>query len=641
MFKNIILPLGLLVMAVAGLVLAYWAVQPLQLYLFHADALYLPALFRDLFEHGGRLRDWFLTPAPYFFPDFLIYLPAYLLGKGPYEQILLYGLFQAGLTMAAILFLVKEAAATTRLATTVFITVALLWLAVNAAEPFVELLTSAYHFGAFLCAVAFAACWLQRERAHGPARRWLLAAMCVLAFLATLSDNIFLVQVIAPYLATSFLLHERAAGRSRFPGGALLVLLASLLGSLSYRFVVAHRTRYPARLGLEQLAGNVHDLLDLYARLFTAFPLLGAWFCAYVLFACACLIASLRKRTLFQLPRALVLLVVFSLLSMAATTVAVLLVSNLPVAPRYLVPVLFWPLIIGVLLVQHVVGKRFYWISMYGAGVFSMLLLASALRLPIDTTTQPGYYPEQIACIDQVLARHQVRHGIAQYWDAKRIEMFSRQDITLAQYFNDLKPQKWITSERHFRPAYDFAIIAENVAPMFQLPAKALVTMNGEPAEVAVCGDRSVLVFGPGKLRLAKIEGPGSSYVWRGCELSTLVGKQTAACEIEKDDAQREGFLSFGPYEQLPAGRYAFELHYVSSKGAGESAGRWDVELALAAQSKRLQSGTLEGTAGRAGVVRGEFSVPSMYDMEKFEIRTLSSQGGTMKVTSLRLTRLQ
>jgi len=41
----------------------------------HADFQYLPMLYKDLFLLGGKLSDWALTPAPYFFPD----LPAYAL----------------------------------------------------------------------------------------------------------------------------------------------------------------------------------------------------------------------------------------------------------------------------------------------------------------------------------------------------------------------------------------------------------------------------------------------------------------------------------------------------------------------------------------------------------------------------------
>jgi hypothetical protein len=40
---------------------------------FMSDTLYLPSIYRDLFQQGGHLRDWSLNPAPNFFPDMALY----------------------------------------------------------------------------------------------------------------------------------------------------------------------------------------------------------------------------------------------------------------------------------------------------------------------------------------------------------------------------------------------------------------------------------------------------------------------------------------------------------------------------------------------------------------------------------------
>jgi hypothetical protein len=40
---------------------------------FNADYIYLPSLYKSLFEDGDSIQSWYLTPAPYFFPDFIIY----------------------------------------------------------------------------------------------------------------------------------------------------------------------------------------------------------------------------------------------------------------------------------------------------------------------------------------------------------------------------------------------------------------------------------------------------------------------------------------------------------------------------------------------------------------------------------------
>ena len=61
---------------------------------------------------------------------------------------------------------------------------------------------------------------------------------------------------------------------------------------------------------------------------------------------------------------------------------------------------------------------------------------------------------------------------------------------------------KWITSDRYFAARYDFAIIADQEAAEFRLPTDRLMASNGAPLHTVTCGDRSVLLFGPGGLRL-------------------------------------------------------------------------------------------------------------------------------------------
>lgn len=70
----------------------------------NSDLLYLPALFDDL-GRGGRLSDWRLTPAPYLFPDMLIFGAAWLFSRG--QQVLpwLVAAIQAGLWCPAVMLL--------------------------------------------------------------------------------------------------------------------------------------------------------------------------------------------------------------------------------------------------------------------------------------------------------------------------------------------------------------------------------------------------------------------------------------------------------------------------------------------------------------------------------------------------------
>jgi hypothetical protein len=60
----------MVVLTIVMAVLAYHAGDHYMAQLGNSDALYLPTLFKDVFQHGGSIQDWYLTPAPYFLPDY-------------------------------------------------------------------------------------------------------------------------------------------------------------------------------------------------------------------------------------------------------------------------------------------------------------------------------------------------------------------------------------------------------------------------------------------------------------------------------------------------------------------------------------------------------------------------------------------
>jgi len=489
--------------ALGALLLIFQAGHPVQGHLVHSDALYLPVLFDDVLTRGGSLSDWYLTPAPYFFPDMLVYLPAWLGGNSAFQQTLLFALLQAVLASGALYFLARQALPRERMPAAALLAIVFVWLGLHADDPFVRLFSSAHHYGAFIVALVLAALWLGRDAGRGALTgKAGAAALAALGLLTTLSDALFLVQAVLPLLAAA-LLYRHDAPQASSPRRALLLLfLPALLGMLSYKLVVAHPTRYSSRLGLSRLTDNLAELGKIGATLFGERPLLAATVALVLALGMVCIGAALRKRPLPGLTRPLQLLAAFATLSCAATLAVMLLSTTvLPVA-RYLISALSLPLIAGVFALAHLLGQHFRYPGVALCLVFTGLLAADAWKARAQDDSASYYYTERIACVDRVLAAAAARHGIAQYWDAKHLQGLSRSQLTLAQYTPELEPMKWITSERFFRPAYDFAIIANGAAGEFRLPVARLIAFNGEPAQTAQCGDLTVLVYATGTLRV-------------------------------------------------------------------------------------------------------------------------------------------
>src|SRR4030095_5290526 len=74
--------------------------------IYHADALYLPVLYRDL-ASGQDLSSWSLPPAPYFFPDMLVFFGLNRLLGDFRLAILAYGLTQVLLFIVGLISLCR------------------------------------------------------------------------------------------------------------------------------------------------------------------------------------------------------------------------------------------------------------------------------------------------------------------------------------------------------------------------------------------------------------------------------------------------------------------------------------------------------------------------------------------------------
>lgn len=637
MTKKTFFSLALFALALTAIVIQYNGGHPIQKFLFNSDGLYLPTLFADLFQHGGKLKDWYLTPAPYIFPDYFLYAIAYVSSDGAFKQLLVFGLLQLTVMTVIVGLIARACVRDHGVSVAILMGTGMAWLAMQLIEPYLYVLISAYHYGAFLAALAFVALWLHREQKQY-LHDWPLACMCIIGFLGALSDTLFMVQTIAPFLLTCMLVRRQDRPfirASLWPG---IVLAVALAGSLSYRWIVAYNTRYPNALGLNNFALNLREMVQVFATEVQKLPILGVVLAIYIILSIVCIARVLAAKGFLRLPRPLLLLLVFSFIAACGNLLAMLLTTNLVITTRYMIPAMSWPLVVMTILVAHWSAKRFTIIAFAGSFLFVFGAAVASFHAP--RLQSVAAYPADVACIDQALSQTGSRHGIAEYWDAKYIQSFSKHTLTIGQYMHDLSEHRWITSTRYFRPTYDFAIVNAENGPLYRLPQEAIIARNGPPLLTTVCGHHTVLAYAQDKLRVRKIVSPGDTYTWNGCELATQIGKPTASCILDKADPEAEGTLSFGPYEILQSGHYSFRLEYSSAKPATDRAGDWDLVLALPNEAKPVVAGVLTGSAGMPGEIKGTFTITPQESGNKVEFRTRSNKGGTMQVQSLTIARI-
>lgn len=182
-------------------------------------------------------------------------------------------------------------------------------------------------------------------------------------------------------------------------------------------------------------------------------------------------------------------------------------------------------------------------------------------------------------------------------------------------------------------------IIPHSAPEAFMLNQSIIERINGKAVHEFECSNQAtIMIYGEGKLRSAKIKNPGDSFTWLGCELSTRIGKTTENCSISTH-GNVIGHISFGPYEKLPSGSYIFDINYTSEASTTTNIGTWDVVLALPNKAKELKSGSLLGTSGKQRTISDSFFIPTQYDMEKIEIRNFVKTSESITIYSITISR--
>ncbi|HZH25739.1 MAG TPA: hypothetical protein VEY95_01020 [Azospirillaceae bacterium] len=491
--------LGLLV-----LVYRYYAQEFVMYFFFNADALYLPELFRDVVFGSSAWKDWHLTPAPYFFPDMPLYLISYISNSDPYHAVPIFFCFQI-LVTAILLFLVF--ASFYRLVNAALITGATislyLFFLATGVPPLSYALVSGFHYGAFIGWIAGYLLMLRLLHAAGLRHFLCWVLLAVLVALTTLSDRLFVVQFTAPSIAAAvYLWIRRALPLHRAVSIGMACIVGTGIGFVLARFVIHNKTAYNVKLGVEALGGNAVALAGILRDFAVAVPAAAAM--AIVFYAVCLAVLGFQRRLQaagsVRIGAPLLLLVALASASAAASVAVLLLMTNLPVTDRYMIPMLTAPiLLLPVLSTMLDLGGRAKTATVIAAAALLSTVPLLASRIPYGAEIRSAWYPEIVQCVDRLAAETGLRNGLAQYWHAKPILVFSREGVVVSQYVGALEPMPWISNSRRYAQAYDFAIVEPGPAA---IDRGHLLSVAGEPSNVVPCGNAQILVYGKDGLKM-------------------------------------------------------------------------------------------------------------------------------------------
>jgi hypothetical protein len=520
--QNGILIWGLsILLNLVWLILVFSTLTPRELYTyFNSDTLYAASIYRDLFVDGSGLAGWHLNAAPNFFPDLFFYSVFNFLISDFRWAMFIYSLAQyvALLVLLSLTFR-KAAPAMDWYFPAIGNILMLLFLFVSLYSgdfSFTFLMLSiCYHLGPFLFALLASILLLQHhKRAKKSAFIWLL----IVVFLASLSNRLFIVMFVMPSLAALAVFGSHKSLRRNMLKAGVGILISSAAGLLVFTLI--------SLSGYVTIAGADWKMFN-FANMANAFQVwlkqLGGF------------ISPLDFRGV------VVLLSFVSFFVMLANSVAIIrekvLGKKAGITPQdfyvlffvlFFPVVLFMPIINGAYVGPAIIrfNIQVYYLGLFNlafliylmagylrvqkiTGYFGALIILALLILGGVKTSGnlkglqnlTGYYTDDIRCIDEFARKHGVQYGIAPYWYAKRIMMFSKENVRLYSIYENMRAyyhvmnQNWYYGDgkgAHGNPEFRFVLTTPTT-----MDAGILKEQLGDPLLVYACPGRIELKLFP------------------------------------------------------------------------------------------------------------------------------------------------
>lgn len=598
--------IGLLVSTVPAL--AFLAGRLADHFVVNSDYLLLPELLSDL-ASGGSVDQWVVPYATYLIPDWPLYSIALLVTPSATLAVALFAFMQSLLLFAALrrLSQVFDPALKNFLAL-IGLSIITIYACFDAV-PLVYLATAYTHFGTVILlifALAFTLDWITTQQQR------LVWMSMVASSAAVLSDRLFVLWFLIPAAIGIGALTLR--GHIKVPAAARWIIphvIASVVVLPVGGLVFTNRSEYDLTLGFTDLKGGLRRFVDTltYVSDFsvTLIPAIGA---------CVLLIgwrlwrqSSLPGRSLNSTLGGFLALY-FAVAAATTATSQIMMSGDVAPGPRYSLPIIVLPLVLAPIIVlagwdwNRQIGGRALAISVAPVVVTLGLLISYVPNIDLDQSPVPS------TCIEAALSETGSNHGLASYWDARTVEVFSNGDLDVAPFGPLLFESHINAGLAAFDETYDFAVTSE-IYPGWNISLDALDAASGPPLSRVQCERWTISDWGPDGLRLVGLDSVGDTLPFDGCDLSSHLAEPDDQCSLAVDESQtvRE-YLVYGPYIHVEPGEYEITVTYSSAEPETTVVGEWDVTADSPDEATILDTGTLTGTGDAVTTLTTTIVVP-------------------------------
>ena len=442
----------------------------LESHIINSDTLYLPSIYLDIFERGNSFSDWSINGAPNFFPDMFLFMGLNFVTGNFLLSIVLFSVVQYLLIVILLRSIVAAFLPNEANKIVVLGNAFLLFLPLSAfIQPNFEFafqfITNAYHLGPFVNALLVL--WLIKQY-WNTSKKSVLIGMIIVSALAFSSDMLFVVFCTLPLLGTVgiYSILEKKLPHKK----AWFILLwhgiGLALGHLITRSIVSFTNLRSAgaktTISLQNMQDSWNMFTDQYSSYLSAFSLLGLFFIALIVSFAMAIVQVFKsdknERYVF------VFVSIFLILGLFAPIIMGVYFGYDTVRYNYAV-YLISPFVLAISFRKKAKMLRYSALGLYAFLIVSILLHNNDQNLGIWK-----YYPTRVDQFDALSEKANLRRGIAPYWDAKLITMFSKHDVFLLNSFDELTPYEHVSNRTwwHIDPitdepmVFDFVIIGND-----------------------------------------------------------------------------------------------------------------------------------------------------------------------------------
>jgi hypothetical protein len=337
-----------------------------------------------------------------------------------------------------------------------------------------------------------------------------LLGLSGLIMFAVMSDALFIAQFAVPAVAIlvlAIIFKLLPFRKAAYPALAIMYATAGGLGL--YRLPYLWKSERLAFYGsyfkptLEQMINNLSLVVQVIPTAWGSnlwISLIWIIFYAFCLYRIRTIFAN-RKHELGNIQSRLLIFFTFLLIQLGANIGSGLTTITEP-GVRYFLPVIFTPLFWGwpfLLIAMPGWMKVFRGTKLVVAGTalaaLALFLLFTS-HLSVQNLLQSAEdAPDFVECMDQKAGALKLRRGMANYWQARPVTLFSKTGLVVVQVDPSLVPFRILNNTDGYADDFDFVIISNDFRPGYWMDRNNVVEQFGQPGSTFFCGPSEILVY--------------------------------------------------------------------------------------------------------------------------------------------------